>query len=61
MKNEAMNLTLCCYNMRFKLVKSEVIRNLRYKEKLKSDEKAIIKREQETSRREKALEDHLKK
>jgi hypothetical protein len=63
---KAMNLMMQCYYMRFKLVDSEVLVKDFYNhaKKLKSDEKALRIREQETSRREKslerALEEHLK-
>ena len=65
-KIKAMNLMLHCYYMRFKLVDSEVLVKDFYNhaKKVKSDEEANKVREQEISRREKALEraleDHLK-
>jgi hypothetical protein len=55
---KAMNLMMQCYYMRFKLVDSEALVKDFYNhaKKLKSDEKALRIREQETSRREKSLE-----
>jgi predicted transcriptional regulator len=64
-KIKAMNLMLHCYYTRFKLVESEVLVKDFYEQakKVKSDEDVRIK-EQEITRREKALEkaldDHLK-
>ena len=60
-----MNLMLHCYYMRFKLVESEVLVKdfYEHEQKVKTDEEANAIREQEISRREKALEralDHLK-
>jgi hypothetical protein len=62
---KAMNLMLHCYYMRFKLVESEVLVKdfYEHEQKVKTDEEANAIREQEISRREKALEralDHLK-
>jgi hypothetical protein len=61
-KMKAINLMMQCYYMRFKLVDSEVLVKDFYNhaKKVKSDEDALRIREQEISRREKALEEHLK-
>ena len=60
-KIKAMNLMLHCCYMRLKLVDSEVLLKDFYEhaEKVKSDEEANKVREQEISRKEKALQDYL--
>ena len=57
-KIKAMNLMLDCYYMRLKLIDSEVLVKDFYEhaKKVKSDEEALRLREQEISRKEKALE-----
>ena len=57
-----MNLMMQCHIMGLKLVDSEVLVKDFYNhaEKVKSDEEVLRLREQEISRREKALEKHLK-
>jgi hypothetical protein len=60
---KAMNLIMHCYYMRSKLlIDSEAFNKefLDYTKKVESDEEALRVREQEISRRERALEDHLK-
>jgi predicted transcriptional regulator len=58
---KAMNLIMDCYYMRSKLLKSEAINKefLDYIEKVKRDEETNTLREQEISRKEKALQDYL--
>jgi hypothetical protein len=58
---KAINLIMDCYYMRSKLLKSEAINKefLDYTKKVQSDEEAIRIREQEISRKEKALQDYL--
>jgi predicted transcriptional regulator len=58
---KAMNLIMHCYYMRSKLLKSEAINKefLDYIEKVKRDEEHNRLREQEISRKEKALQDYL--
>jgi predicted transcriptional regulator len=58
---KAMNLIMDCYYMRSKLLKSEAINKefLDYTDKVKRDEENNRLREQEISRREKALQDYL--
>jgi hypothetical protein len=53
-----MNLIMQCYYMRSKILKSEAFIKefLDYTKKVRSDEEALIIREQEISRREKAIE-----
>jgi hypothetical protein len=60
-KIKAMNLMLHCYYTRFKLVESEVLVKDFYNhaKKVKNDEEANKVREQEISRKEKALQDYL--
>jgi predicted transcriptional regulator len=60
-KMKAMNLMMQCHIMRLKLVDSEVLVKDFYEhaKKVKSDEEANKVREQEISRREKALQDYL--
>ena len=63
---KAMNLMMQCQYMRFKLIDSETLLKDFYNhaEKVKSDEEALRIREEEITRREKALErasqEHLK-
>ncbi len=58
---KAMNLIMHCYYMRSKLLKSEAFNKefLDYTDKVQSDEEALIIREEEISRKEKALQDYL--
>ena len=58
---KAMNLMMQCYNMRARLIDSRtfVKEFSDYAEKVQSDEEAIRIREQEISRKEKALQDYL--
>jgi cobyric acid synthase len=58
---KAMNLIMHCYYMRSKLLNSEAFNKefLDYTKKVQSDEEANKVREQEISRREKALQDYL--
>jgi hypothetical protein len=60
-KIKAMNLMLQCHIMRLKLVDSEVLLKDFYdhEKKVKSDEEDVRIREQEITRREKALQDYL--
>jgi predicted transcriptional regulator len=58
---KAMNLIMHCYYMRSKLLNSEAINKefLDYTKKVQSDEETNTIREQEISRKEKALQDYL--
>ena len=58
---KAMNLIMHCYYMRSKLIDSEAFNKefLDYTKKVRSDEEANKVREQEISRKEKALQDYL--
>ena len=60
-KIKAMNLMLHCYYTRLKLVDSEVLVKDFYEhaKKVQNDEESLRIREQEISRREKALQDYL--
>ena len=60
-KIKAIKLTLYCYNMRFSLIECELLIKdfYNYAEKVKSDKETNKVREEEITRREKALQDYL--